>query len=263
MFKVTQQDSRYSCYAGSGRSTGFTLIELLVVIAIIALLAAILFPVFARARENARKSSCANNLKQIGLGIAQYTQDYDETYPFRVNPASTVSWRTYIFPYVKSVQIFTCPSNKNKNNNPGSDNGLTATPTPAIPGLKVSYGCNINIIGNTSKSIADIQYPAQLIAVTESFEGNAEIVLARTNFGIPANNEGLFASHLGTSNYAFADGHAKALRPPQTVDATSPFTDTTTNFWVNALPDAWFGATAATVNDSYRQKLRQAQANQP
>src|SRR5687767_6194063 len=63
------------------RKSGFTLIELLVVIAIIAILAAILFPVFARARENARRASCQSNLKQVGLGFVQYTQDYDERYP--------------------------------------------------------------------------------------------------------------------------------------------------------------------------------------
>ena len=97
----------------------FTLIELLVVIAIIAILAAILFPVFARARENARRASCQSNLKQIGLGLLQYSQDYDEimvagrrgTSPYGSNPAGDgYVWNDAIFPYVKSEQIFNCPS---------------------------------------------------------------------------------------------------------------------------------------------------------
>lgn len=93
---------------------GFTLIELLVVIAIIALLAAILFPVFARARENARKSSCANNLKQIGVGMIQYGQDYDDFMPASVAfggvAGSHYTWPTMVMPYVKNEQIFACPS---------------------------------------------------------------------------------------------------------------------------------------------------------
>ncbi len=98
----------------------FTLIELLVVIAIIAILAAILFPVFARARENARRSSCQSNLKQIGLGILQYTQDYDEKYPNQVpgdsvaiaNPlgSNPVTIPDKTQPYIKSAQIWKCPS---------------------------------------------------------------------------------------------------------------------------------------------------------
>jgi prepilin-type N-terminal cleavage/methylation domain-containing protein/prepilin-type processing-associated H-X9-DG protein len=96
----------------------FTLIELLVVIAIIAILAAILFPVFARARENARRSSCQSNLKQVGLGIVQYVQDYDERYPmYRYaggtgNPGSAYGWADAIQTYVKSEQILQCPSEK-------------------------------------------------------------------------------------------------------------------------------------------------------
>ena len=99
------------------RRTAFTLIELLVVIAIIAILAAILFPVFARARENARRSSCQSNLKQIGLGILQYTQDYDEKFPngtvlSGIGGAESygLGWAGQTFPYVKSKQIFVCPS---------------------------------------------------------------------------------------------------------------------------------------------------------
>ena len=106
----------------------FTLIELLVVIAIIAILAAILFPVFARARENARRSSCSSNLKQIGLGIMQYIQDYDEKYPITNSVgelSNTIppnnggyydpywnygSWRYVVHPYVKSTQLYRCPS---------------------------------------------------------------------------------------------------------------------------------------------------------
>src|SRR5438093_7190091 len=100
------------------KQQGFTLIELLVVIAIIAILAAILFPVFARARENARRSSCLSNLKQIGLGIMQYTQDYDEQFPKAwrgsgnggSDATDKSKWMDMIFPYVKSEQIFNCPS---------------------------------------------------------------------------------------------------------------------------------------------------------
>jgi prepilin-type N-terminal cleavage/methylation domain-containing protein/prepilin-type processing-associated H-X9-DG protein len=121
------------------RKVGFTLIELLVVIAIIALLAAILFPVFSRARENARRSSCQSNLKQVGLGVAQYVQDYDEKYPMgEIYPwdnndkacalaaaqsagapivfktmsatAGSLMWMSQIYPYVRSTQIYYCPS---------------------------------------------------------------------------------------------------------------------------------------------------------
>ncbi len=90
------------------RRKGFTLIELLVVIAIIAILAAILFPVFAKAREKARQSACSNNLKQMATALLQYAQDYDERMVMRY--FTGYLWTTQIQPYVKNTQIFTCPS---------------------------------------------------------------------------------------------------------------------------------------------------------
>ncbi|MDQ3814996.1 MAG: DUF1559 domain-containing protein, partial [Armatimonadota bacterium] len=113
--------SQFGLAPGKKRSLGFTLIELLVVIAIIALLAAILFPVFSRAREQARKTSCANNLKQVTLAAAQYSQDYDElVIPYSSTGGSggvAFVWNRLLQPYLKSQQVLTCPSNPTTRNN--------------------------------------------------------------------------------------------------------------------------------------------------
>ncbi|MGE5531121.1 MAG: DUF1559 domain-containing protein, partial [Bacteroidota bacterium] len=110
---------------------GFTLIELLVVIAIIAILAAILFPVFAKAREKARQSSCLSNVKQLSLAMMQYVQDYDESFPmawcYFGTPEAMQIWKIHVAPYVKNTQVFVCPSCGIFNQPGNSDYGVNTS----------------------------------------------------------------------------------------------------------------------------------------
>jgi prepilin-type N-terminal cleavage/methylation domain-containing protein/prepilin-type processing-associated H-X9-DG protein len=196
----------------------FTLIELLVNIAIISLLAAILFPAFGRARENARRSTCQSNLRQIGMGIMQYTQDYDEIYPMAGSNAG--NWAQTIQPYVKSTQIFACPTNTANKSVMNS-----VIPSPAIPR---SYAATVHILGQSGSGAAQpfvmmaaISTPSQKIMVSESASQWQDYGSSWWKVGDFASNmddgpAGKFVGHLKTANYLFADGHVKALRPLST-----------------------------------------------
>jgi prepilin-type N-terminal cleavage/methylation domain-containing protein/prepilin-type processing-associated H-X9-DG protein len=166
----------------------FTLIELLVVIAIIAILAAILFPVFAQAREKARAISCVSNEKQVSLGVLMYVQDYDETFPlyyYNVPPLATdppfspaeseatVGWNEAIYPYIKNIQAFRCPDSPRSPNLPGFGTDDTA-PTGAT-----GYSINARLAGDTGflddgntqhgpGALASLEFSAMTILLSES-----------------------------------------------------------------------------------------------
>ncbi len=211
---------------GRHRAVGFTLIELLVVIAIIAILAAILFPVFAKAREKARQISCASNERQLGLAFAQYTQDNDEYLPsatdgggggakvlggwmyFSQFTASTVApsgtfdpTQGSIYPYVKSRQVYLCPDDTV---------GQQSGDSYAMNGCAVSSSGQPRL----GKILAAFDAPASYLLLTEEASPNATTDSTDDGYLDPGNS---IASMRHTSgvNVAFVDGHVKWYLTPQ------------------------------------------------
>ena len=215
------------------RRPAFTLIELLVVIAIIAILAAILFPVFARARENARRSSCQSNLKQIALGFIQYTQDYDERLPnvqhggANKTAAPNVSWNYFtagtpnnfdmsqgsVYPYIKSTQIFVCPSDS-----AGQSQGDSYAASECLFTAGTSIGGTYNASFAAGKSLAAFDETAKFMLLGEEAPSNASAPLdgnptGSTDDGFMTVTSNYFSGrHFDGSNIAFLDGHVKFLK---------------------------------------------------
>jgi len=206
---------------------GFTLIELLVVIAIIAILAAILFPVFAKARAKARQSSCLSNIKQIGLGVLQYAQDYDETLPGiwwntgnatrpingwpSENIGTYINWAEKIVPYIKNAQIFQCP-----------DLILTSATQMSYNSFPTAYIFNysLNVDQSQGRSLGEIGRPAEIMMIGDG--PNQMDTRWSAAYMVPLYNNvptgswpltpqycKLCRRHNDGYNFCFVDGHAK------------------------------------------------------
>ncbi len=232
------------------RRRGFTLIELLVVIAIIAILAAILFPVFAKAREKARQTTCLSNEKQLGLGFIQYEQDYDERLPLGSEQQggawfAGIGWGGQVYPYVKSTGVYKCPDDPTQASGTSvpvsyADNyeiaNYSATqfgsPAQTIQLVEtlgtLAVVTDINEAGSVTKSPCDL---SDNLVTTNATGGHiinspaiystGQITLssplggpaARSNSaGNPPKDDNSGGRHTQGANYLFADGHAKWVR---------------------------------------------------
>lgn len=197
------------------RTSAFTLIELLVVVAIIGILAAILFPVFARVRENARRANCQSNLKQIGLGVAQYTQDYDEKFPIFENVNGATGFFILVQPYMKSDQVFQCPSELHLPP-PDASNGNDGNYSDYAHNLVLSWDGTAR-----SYSIANLTKPTLTVLAiddAESYGNNfscgcgGQATPSCTTPGLAYLEGSAAQRHLETHNVLFCDGHVKAYK---------------------------------------------------
>lgn len=207
---------------------GFTLIELLVVIAIIAILAAILFPVFARAREKARQTQCLSNVKQTMLAVNMYAQDYDETLPplstatggapYTLPNGSTYTgsymlWHSMLYPYTMNYQIWSCPSDSARYTGGYSGGG--------------TYGVNNQAAG---RSLGEINFPAETMFFADSAGASDAYNIDGDDADAQPVGDGheIPDRHNGGSNIGFIDGHAKFMTQSAIPQRVSPYDS---RFW--------------------------------
>ena len=232
----------------------FTLIELLIVIAIIGLLAAILFPVFGRVRENARRSSCQSNLKQIGLGIIQYSQDYDEMQPRTIfgssggsNWPTNYKWMDAVYSYVKSTQIFRCPSEPSTTNVYKFAGDMPGT-TSFFFGSYIynnaywGYGG----LSPSNKKLSIIESPtttawvleqtdtSQIEASWQDAAANPTLSTYNGYRSLPTPAGDIAERHLETTTVLYCDGHVKSVRLDALM-ATKPVYVSSINATVNIM----------------------------
>ena len=220
------------------KSKGFTLIELLVVIAIIAILAAILFPVFQKVRENARRTACLSNLKQLGLGIVQYNQDFDEKEPCGANPyGGGTGWASQIYPYLKSIAVYRCPD----------DSGVGSRAS--------SYAMNANFVVSNNgtpgfghivppgHSLADFVAPSNTVMyfeVTNSagYDVSNGTGVSANGFDSDVSNNGASPNGVGAGTLTYDPGGyaAGSTSSPRLQYATGYMTHSSTDS-VNGVPN--------------------------
>jgi prepilin-type N-terminal cleavage/methylation domain-containing protein/prepilin-type processing-associated H-X9-DG protein len=194
---------------------GFTLIELLVVIAIIAILAAILFPVFARAREKARQTACSSNVKQLAMGFLMYANDYDgKLYSYNSSQADPeYAGRCFWFkamPYVKSAQVYDCPTSPD-------DVSSLSTPMDWATKYDGNYGYNYDGLEGSSTNLYSLQYPAETYMIFDSGDTSVRVgtnnwagLMEELDLDWDSKAEGANRHNDGV-NVGFADGHVKWL----------------------------------------------------
>jgi prepilin-type N-terminal cleavage/methylation domain-containing protein/prepilin-type processing-associated H-X9-DG protein len=218
------------------RRSAFTLIELLVVIAIIAILAAILFPVFAQAREKARQTSCMSNLRQIGTGTMLYIQDYDETFPINMymsadgggNPCVNIS-QVAIGTYLKNMDVYRCPSDPRPFDFPKGMSTIGMPPAcPASPAMsKTSYVPNFALINwgypsnvfpsdpeRAVKNMAAVEFPAETAAFYDGSHTLPDEMFDIMDIPVAARHHG------GMLNTTYVDGHVKTVKAKPCTDAS-------------------------------------------